>query len=279
MPYLINYNGKLFPADQPIFGAENRSFRYGDGFFESIRMINGKCPFLNDHVERINLSLQLLRMEPEQSYSLLFFEKQIKELSQESHIKNGRIRISIFRSGGGYYKPNSAHPDYLMEIEPLEAESFELNDRGLVVGICEPYRKDFNLLSPLKSSNALIYVMASQYYIEKGWDDCIILNSAGRVVEATSSNIIVFKNNILYTPAFTEGCVAGIMKEIIISIANKLDIDFQPAELELDFIKDADEILLTNAVQGIKWIGKWEDRFYKNDLAKVLVEKLNELTK
>ena len=275
----INYNGDLLPAATPVFTTTNRSFRYGDGFFETLRIFNGKIPFIKDHIERLNLSLQLLRMEPVGTYSAVFFEKEILKLAERNDIFNGRARLTIFRKGKGYYTPEEDHAEFIIETEPLDTDRFILNDKGLTIGICNTYRKDFNILSALKSNNALVYVLAGKLKKERGWDDALILNNAGRVVEATASNVIVYKNNILYTPAFTEGCVAGVMKEIIINIANKMNIDFLPAELELAFVREADEIFLTNSIFGLQWVGKWGEDYYKNDLAKKLVTELNELIK
>jgi len=99
----VNYNGKILPADSAIFTL-NRAINYGDGFFEGVRIHNGEILFFEDHIDRMLRAMHALKMDNPEQFSDFFFHKQIIDLAHEEKVgANARVRIGIFRSGGGWW--------------------------------------------------------------------------------------------------------------------------------------------------------------------------------
>ncbi|MEM9024894.1 MAG: aminotransferase class IV [Bacteroidota bacterium] len=132
-----------------------------------------------------------------------------------------------------------------------------------------------NKLSTLKSANALPYVLAGLYAREKKLDDCIMLNDLGTIAESVSSNLFIVLNRVLYTPSETQGCVCGVMRDQVIDLARKNRLEVQECPLNPQHLVRADEVFLTNAVSGIRWVQAFRSKRYYNDVGRLLQEALN----
>lgn len=273
----INYNGQLFSEKEPIFHAGNRALHFGDGIFETIRMIQGRLPFWEDHWKRLQKGIELLHLEAGHLTKDLL-AAQIDELAKKNDIgESGRIRLTVFRSGSGKYTPETNKADYLIEAEVLEESQFELNGKGLQVGLFSEVKKDVNQLSGLKTCNALIYVLATVHKKRQGWDDAFILNSQGRICEATGSNVFLVNDEVIYTPPLSEGCVDGVMRKNVIKLSLDNGIGVEEEGMSLEDLEKADELFLTNAIVGIQWIARVKDKSYHNALSKKLSVLLNKI--
>ncbi|MBI1225678.1 MAG: aminotransferase IV [Bacteroidetes bacterium] len=277
----LNYNGKIMAADQPIFTANNRAFRYGDGFFETIRVFDGKMPFFEKHWHRLSSGCKMLGLEFGENFCPSFFKHEIEKLTEASG--NWRVRLTVWRSGSGLYSPETNLGEFLIEATPLPDSFFTLNHQGLVVGIFKKYLlpqttfQEQPVHPPIKSSAALIQVLASIAKKEAAWDDCLMLNTANRIACGTSSNIFMVKNGELYFPPLTEGCVAGTMRAILLDLANKHDIKSHESQLDISELKTAEELFLSNAVLGIRWIEQISEigKIYSFTLTQFLLEQIN----
>ncbi len=251
MADLINYNGILFSTEEKLFSV-NRAMIYGDGLFESIRILNGEIVFLADHIQRLMDGMRALKIEIPESYSYFFFHKQILDLAQKQQVgSNARVRISVFRSGGGLYAPLENAPEYFVQILPMDA-CFVLNDAPFTIGVFFDVRKDYSTFSFCKTMNALPYVIASVYSLEAGYDDCLLLNSHGVIADATSSNIFWIKNQKVFTPPVSDGGVAGIMRKNLLELLKRNSFVTEEQSVDLNELQQADEIFLTNTAWGIK---------------------------
>ncbi len=273
----INYNGFLYKEDEAIFTVKNRGFRYGDALFETIRIVNGKPCFLEDHFIRLKKGMKVLKMH---SANISFNElkDQILKLIEKNHIrKGGRVRLTVFRSGDGLYTPENEGKSYAIEASPLGDNLYSLNENGLNVDIYNELRRYRNALAQIKSTNSIPHVLAGIYKKENNLDDCIVLNDLGRIVECVSSNIFLYKNHNIYTPALEEGCMDGIMRKQILGIAKKLNINVFEGMLNGSMLLQADEMFLTNAVNGVQWVASYRQKRYYNKATKEILEELNKL--
>lgn len=272
----INLNGEFFLADAPVLYASNRAFRFGDSVFESIRVINGEPVFLNEHFERLKNSMQILGFEPSLHFTYRNLFEQILELIERNNIeKGGRIRLTVFRNDGGYYTPDTNEKSYLLECTPLPENLYNLNQVGFHIDLYTKIKKHQNIYASLKTGNALMYVMASNFKKEAELDECVILNQSDRICEAISSNIFLYKSGTLYTPSLSEGCLNGIMRSKIIELAKQLNIRVIEEAFTPTNLLQADEIFLTNVISGIRWVISYKQKRYFNTMAKKLVEELN----
>lgn len=275
---MLSFNGQLVSRQDFCLSTANRAFRYGDGFFESMRVHHGTAIWLKYHYQRINKSVAALHLNMPDEWSEEFFSISIKSLFNANHNPESaaRVRFSVFRNDGGLYTPFTNNASFLVESETLDHENYVLNTKGITVLPYPDLKKAFNVLSPLKSINAQLYVLASIYKRNLGFGDALILNEEGLIAEATSSNVFLYRSEKLLTPALSQACVEGVMRAVIIDIAHQQDIPVLQTKISLDDLASAEEVFLTNAVQGIRWVKEFKGRRFSNEMAEWLTAQLNE---
>jgi branched-chain amino acid aminotransferase len=280
MQQYICYNGYYHKAEEPVLPHDNRGFLYGDALFETMRA-NGKViHFFNDHISRLYHSMKTLGMDvPEKIRTAAINEDIVKLLNKNRHLKGARIRLTVFRNSGGKYTPQTNEVSYLISSEKLPSDIYQLNDEGLVIDIFQQYKKPLNLLSNLKTTNDLIYILAGLFKKEQRLNECILLNENNELVEAISSNLFLVKENILKTPPLKSGCLNGIMRKQILELAEDVGLKISMEQkITPQELLESDEIFLTNAVHGIQWVKGFRNIRYYKSTAKKLIQRLNEIT-
>ena len=205
-------------------------------------------------------------------------KSQIEELLSKNKVtQGGRVRLSVFRSGEGLYAPEKDEKSYVIEAKPIDDNYYVLNETGLNIDIYNDVKMYRNNLSQIKTTNSIPNVLAGIYKKENNLDECILLNDAGRIAEAISSNIFLYKNNNLYTPSLDEGCMDGIMRKQILKSANDLNLNVFEGMLNGTMLLQADEMFLTNAIYGVQWVASYRQKRYFNNAAKTILNHLNTL--
>lgn len=272
----VNNNGEILCNDGPTIKAGSRGYLYGDGVFESIRILGGSPINVKNHINRMLEGAHKLKMRPPSYFTEEFFTERIFELLEKSGItEGGRCRISLDRSMGGTYHPESNEVEFFMEVYPMDTNYFELNTRGLEIDLYMEMKKPKTSISNFKTKNGLIYIMAAVSAKEKGLDDYLISNNVGGILESTSANLFVVSNGVLYTPGLEEGCLAGTMRMQIINLALKNGIKVYECNILPQNLLVADEIFLTNAIKGITWVGGYRTKRYFSNTSKRLIDLLN----
>lgn len=272
----INNNDSIIANNGPIVHAGNRGYLYGDGVFETIRIVNGKAINLDNHVKRMLEGAKKIMMRPPNFMDADFFEERINELLAKSEVKEGgKCRISLDRATGGTYRPESNEVEFLIEVYPLTDNEFILNPKGIEIDLFMEHQKPKTSLSNFKTKNGLIYVLASIAAKEKGLGDLLISNDKGGILESTSANLFVVSNGVLYTPGLDDGCLAGTMRMQIINLAISNGIKVYECNIMPQNLLVADEIFLTNAIKGITWVSGYRTKRYFNNTSKKLIEMLN----
>ena len=274
MKKYFNYNGRFFADDETVLSKDNRSYRYGDGLFETMKLINGNILLEDYHFERLFLGLDVLKFNIPVHFTKQKIERVIKELGKKNECENSaRIRLSVSRGSGGLYDCDNKF-SYLIECWPLEQKGF--NENGLIIDIFPDARKSIDIFSNLKSANYLPYVMAAIWAKENKLDDALILNQHDRICDSTIANVFWVKDNNVFTPPLSEGCVAGVMRKKILELATQnSDQLMQEAVLTQEILLQADEVFLTNATTGIRWVKKCQRKIYKNTISSKIFTELD----
>ena len=275
MPLFINFNGELIHADSKTLTIANRAFRYGDGLFESMRLMKGQLKFPDLHADRLQRGMKAIKIDGYSQMDTWFLKDKVEQLASRNKIKHGRLRLTVYRDSDGLFTPTQNKMGYCLELEPLDEPRYFLNDKGLIMDIFTDLPKPINLLSNIKTCNSLLYVMAGIFKNQNRLDDAFLLNQNGFLCEASSSNIFVWYKSQLYTPALSEGCVEGVMRQVIIKLAKDGNIPFTEAQISPDVLYEADEVFLTNATKGIQWVMGYGVKRYFNRLSKGLIDELN----
>jgi len=276
-PVFINFNGEIVPADAKLLTLKNRAFRYGDGLFESMRMMKGQLKFADQHADRLQRGMKALKIDGYSQMDAWFLKEKAEVLARRNKAKHGRLRLTVFRDADGLYAPSQNKMGWALELQPIDEPRYFLNSKGLIMDMFTDLPKATNYLSNIKTCNSLIYVMAGLYKNQNKLDDVFLLNQNGFLCEASSSNIFIWYQNHLYTPALSEGCVEGVMRQVIINLARQNNIPMTEAQISPDILYEADEVFLTNAGRGIQSVMGFGVRRYFNEVSKVLIDELNKL--
>ena len=273
----INFNGEILPADTKVLTVANRSFKYGDGLFESMRMLKGQLKFANEHAQRLQKGMKALKIDGYSQMDSWFLKEKAEQLASVNKIKHGRLRLTVYRDSEGLYTPSQNKAGYLLEIQSVDEPRYFLNNKGLIIDVFTELSKPTNFLSNIKTCNSLVYVLAGIHKSQNNLDDVLLLNQNGFLCEASSSNVFVYYQNNLYTPALSEGCVEGVMRQVVIDLANNLGIPLTEAQINPEILYEADEVFLTNAVKGIQSVMGYGIRRYFNKVSKILMDELNKV--
>ena len=271
----VSINGKIQNADQAAITIDNRTFRYGIGLFETILAINNEVQQLSFHWNRLQQGLQLLGFQTPSFFneaSLLIAIQGI--LNKNKHNKYARIRIQFFANAGGILETQQNTCNYLIETSAIDASICELNENGLLVGIHTLYKKEIDPLSAYKINGRICYAMSAQEAKEKKWNDALVLNSQGNIIESSISNIFWIKDKTVYTPPVSEGCIAGIRRANWISTLKEKGIPVIEMPLSKEMLLEADEVFLTNSIRKIRWVYAIENKIYENTFIRKQILKL-----
>lgn len=266
----MNYiclDGKILQADQPVLMANNKAYRYGDGLFETMKMTQKKIALQDFHFDRFFRGLQLMKFDVPLLINAGSLAKEILHLCDKNKCsEKSRIRVSAFRGNGGLYEgDNRLH--YLIECWPLDDDQW--NENGLILGIYPHTRKISDAFSNLKSASFLPYTMAAIFAKDNQWNDCLVLNEHGRIADTTIANIFMIKEGRTFTPALSEACVEGVMRRYLLENLNVDPGNYQGVipnieerAITIEDLLSADEVFLTNAVKGIRWVKQLQDKTY-----------------
>ena len=273
-------NGIFVDQEDNCLRVSNRAFRYGDGFFESIRLIDGKPVFLKEHFKRLKSTFKFFGFDFPESLNIDALKDSIGQLAVHNGVTSGgKARLIVWRKPGGLYGSAGRSVDYLLECEPIENNEFQLNPKGLTVNVFQELSINPAPQSHYKTTNAIPYVMASNWVTETGMDDALMLDTDGNIAEATSSNLFMLIGEKLVTPDLEFGGLKGTMRATVIDLVSRSNITLDEAKVRPDDLEQAEEIFLTNASMGVRWVGAFKKKRYYNRLSKQLIELLNQQAK
>jgi branched-chain amino acid aminotransferase len=218
-------------------------------------------------------------MDVPERFSLEALSRLITQLLNRNKIFGGAwIRLTVFREDGESVLPNNQKVSYIIESEALGTGKYSLNEKGYVIDVCNEFRRPTGILSGLKGTGYLANVMTALFCKEHALDEAIMLNESGRITGSSRSNIFLLRESSLFTPVLGQGCIPGVMREVVIGMSIHAGLQVNDhSSLTPAVLEDADEVFFTNAVEGIRWAGAYRKRrFYKNT-AQMLIRKLNEM--
>ena len=275
---MINCNGKIQDTNFQL-SVSNRSFLYGDGVFETLKIVNNKILFFEDHYFRLMASMRIIRLEIPMSFTMEYIEEQILKLVEVMTIQNSaRVRFTVFRNEGGFYLPTDNSVSFVIQATKLENIKYKILKSQFEVDLYKDFIIPKQLLSTLKTANKITHITASIYAKENQIDSCLLINETKNVIEAANGNLFMLMGNSLITPPISEGCLNGIMRKQIMAIAKQVDsIEVVEAAISPFDLQKADELFITNVIIGIQPITKYRKKEFEVRLANQLLEKLNTL--
>lgn len=260
----ICFNGKFTDADKAVLPASNRSYRYGDGLFETMKVKDGVIQLAASHMERLFDGMSILKMDVPALVTKDKLMDIILELCKQNRCEAlARVRLSVSRGNGGLYDEDRKL-QYLVECWPLNQSLNEVNENGLVIDIFPDAAKSTDRFSNLKSANFLVYSMAAVYAKENKLNDCLVLNANGKIADSTIANLFLVKGDTIFTPALSEGCVNGVMRKYLLESLAASNYQVEETIVSAEDLLAADEVFLSNAINGIRWVQRFRDKIYSH---------------
>mgnify|MGYP000611813782 CR=1 FL=1 len=268
----INRNGSLQESGSDMIGMQNRGFTYGDALFDVLKFAAGKVIFLEEHYFRLMSSMRMLRMKIPNHFTLEGYEKELlKTLEANGFSDSARIRVSVFRTGRGFYFPESNQSEYLVETGKLPENA----DSPYEIELFKDYHVSSGLLSTVKTNNRMVNVLGSIFAQENEYQNAILINDRKELVGATDSNLFLVRQNKIITPSLESGCINGIIrKKVMEYVKTKEGRSVEEASVSPFELLKVDEVFLTNSITGIQSVDRYRKKSYQDSVARALIQEL-----
>jgi branched-chain amino acid aminotransferase len=269
-PMFVLHNHSFLPASQPVITAGNRAFRYGDGLFETMKVLRGRILLEDYHFERLFLGMKMMLIHTGYGFpDARSFSALLVELCRKNGCEDlARVRLSVFREEDG-------SAGFVAEASTLDEENNMWNEEGWKIGLYPYARKSMDALANLKTANYLPYVMAGLYARENGWDDALLLNAENNICDSSIANIFLVRGSEILTPALHQGCVNGVMRRHLCSLIKEEGYTLKQEEITENDLLQSEEVFLTNAVRGIRWVRSYGEKTYTPGKTFALWQKLS----
>jgi branched-chain amino acid aminotransferase len=252
----ICFNGGFYPANASLLTVQNRSFKWGDGLFETMKVFKGRLLLESLHFERLFSSLKLLQLEASEQFTQATLVQKILALCAENNcLYCARVRLAVYRD-------EADQTGFSIEALPLDESLNQWKTEGQTVCLYPYARKSMDAFANVKSANYLPYVLAQKFAAEKGMDDALLLNAANLFCDSSKANIFLIKNDSVYTPALHQGCVNGVMRRVVMEKVKTLGYRLHHDEVNEEDLLNADEVFLTNAIQIMRWVKQYKHVTY-----------------
>jgi len=271
---MINFNGNLVAQSNENI-EQNRGFLFADAVFETVKVLDGKILFFEDHYFRLMASMRILRMEIPLEFTLEYLETEILKTATVLHLSNARVRLTVYRDAKGKYLPEKQTVGFIIVAESAQALYSNVESK-YEVELFKDFHISKHLLSTLKTTSCLVNITASIFAKENDYENCLLINDDKNVIEAINGNIFVVKDNVVATPPVSDGCKNGITRKKIIEIIKKTEgLVFEERSVSPFELQKADEIFITNIITGIQSVTQYRKKMFINTTANNLLIKLN----
>lgn len=248
---VVLLNNQLVQASSVTPWLDNRAFRFGDGVFETIRVISGTPRFVSGHYKRLMNGVRVLGIDLPEWFEEKHFEQQLAALCLKNKIfENAKIRYQVYRGGSGAYAPTQDEANFYAEVTPLAA-TYAL-DAVQKLAVYEGIRLSFSAISAIKTCNGLPYILAAKYARQQGYHNGLLISQSGNYAEASNANLFVVYAGELYTPPIAEGIIPGIMRQQVIHIAHNIGLQLHETPISPKLMHQAHEVFTTNVVTGLQ---------------------------
>ncbi|MFD1872599.1 aminotransferase class IV [Hymenobacter bucti] len=251
---VVLFNEKLVEATQLALPLPNRGLAFGDGFFETLIFSSNQLRLADDHAARMRQATAALYLTlPAPLATAEALASTLGALVAANQLPAARLRLQVWRGGGGRYTPPTDTTEWLATAEPFVPDDSPIG----VADFARETQSMYSLLSFCKGPQAWLYVRAAHERQQRGLDEIILCDAAGHVAEAGAAAVFWLKDNALYTPALTSGCVAGVRRADVLRRAAVLGMPCREGLYLAQDLVAAEAIFTANvaAVRVVQQVG------------------------
>ena len=240
------------PADG--LSVRDRGLAFGDGLFETIKVVNGRPELLDRHLHRMEQGCRRLAIPcgiESLRYQLLAFSAQLEK---------GVAKLVVTRGEGmrGYAQPDPIAPNTILLGSHLPDYPQAHAEKGVRLYPCKTRLAEQPLLAGLKHLNRLEQVLARAEWQDSAFAEGLMRDTSGRVVEGVFSNLFIVESGKLVTPSLDRCGVAGVMRAELLHQADTAGVATQIADIPLERLVEADEVLVCNSLYGVWPVRQFE---------------------
>ena len=238
---------------------QDRGLLYGDGLFETLAVVKGRPQRWTAHMTRLASGCRRLGI-PMPDPELLWAEAS----GLSAGVEKGVLKLMVTRGSGGrgYRPPQDAVPRRLLSLHPWPDYPEENATRGVWIRSCETRLAIQPALAGIKHLNRLEQVLARREWNDTDIVEGVMCDPAGRVIEATMSNLFFVRDGRVITPELGNCGVAGVMRAQVLEICRALRIPVLEQAIDLAAARASDEVFLTNSLIGVWPVRRWDDKNY-----------------
>jgi len=246
----------------------SRGLRYGDGFFDTMLLLDGQPVWSRAHWDRMVSAAGTIGIDwpnldsssPEEKSYTSWIQEIQKGWSMADRPNSARVRTVVWRSGDGDYFPLTSQFEWRVSVQPIDAPTSNFLSLGpSPIVQCPPVVPWF------KSLSAMPYILAARFAASNGWDDALLINSKGQFIESSRSNLFYWLDNCCYTPSVMEGCLPGIAAQFLIQFLSVRGYSVQWANATYENLRQASGIWLTNSLRGVVKVYQWDHHLLSDD--------------
>lgn len=257
-----------------VISASDRGFSYGDGIFTTIKVTNGVCHLLPDHLMRLQRGITALAI------AQIDFDALLTQLCDVAKaLVQGVIKVVISRGVGqrGYSSVGCDSPTVVVSTSPLPAHYQEWQQEGISLGVSTIALGLNPLTAGIKHLNRLEQVLVKQQIDDNGWTDAVVLDCQACVIETNMANLFWRCGDKVYTPNLDFSGVKGLMREQVKSALGSWSMTLVEDRFKLSSLTDADEIFITNCLMDVVPVVAIESKSYAiGNLTKRLIAHISD---
>jgi aminodeoxychorismate lyase len=246
---LIFLNGQLVPAEDAVISVFDRGFLYGDGLFESMRVLNGKPFRWAQHLERLQRGADFLKIRI--PYTPETLRSTADKLIAKNKMSDALLRLTLSRGVGirGYSPREAEKPTVVMALHPGPAINGTMPKWKLVTSSQLLPAND--PLAQFKTCNKLPQIRGRSEADAAEADEALLSNTDGFVVEGTSSNLFWLKDNKVYSPPLAAGILPGVTRAVVFEICRAIGIALSEENVRPQELKQMDAVFLSVTSVGV----------------------------
>lgn len=235
-------------APQDTISVLDRGLHYGDGVFETIKVLRGRMVLLEQHLQRLILGCEKLRLPAPLLDTISDEAKSLIQAGENAVIK---ILVTRGQGGRGYRIPENVRANRILIRYPFPDYPVERYQQGVNVYLCASRLSTNPQLAGIKHLSRLEHVLAASEWQDETIAEGLMMDQTGNIIEGTMSNVFHIIKDCLITPDLKNCGVAGIMRQQVLEVAQDLGISHDIKVVKIEDLFAAQEVFLTNSVIGI----------------------------
>lgn len=252
---LISINGQL----NDRVSCSDRGFTYGDGLFETCRVVGKDIPLWDLHRKRLQASLSRLFISVDLDQVEVYWRELLKKATSDNQVL--KIVITRGEGGRGYGFSSDMQPTVVCSIHQLP----QFSEKSVTLNLCETRLSCSQALAGIKHLNRLDSVLIRAECQSKGWDDALAANEHGMLIETSHSNVFFKIDGRWVTPRIDYSGVKGVMREFVLSELSSIVGEIVEEDVQLNHLSRVQAAFCTNSLRGIVPVSKLDGRELRED--------------